>query len=1225
MKVKLSTYALISLLAGVATQATGQSQSEPREENEGTLDCEGSTCTDADGLLFRLRTRSYSETVTQGTNRHSSSEALQPDRRATVVLEPPGKATVAGKFSVALPDGGVIWATEDPDLGQPELSISAHSFVAFDRGRILEPVQFFIRSNYSAFVDHYEIALYRDSDADLIEPIATLRASVAALGEISWSGELPDAHAWRAGDELVYVLRAYADDGTFDETFPKRIQLVAPQDAERSRRALHAAARGTSAVGLSVQEAVKNSLLNSVFADSGLRQQNIPVRGSRVRIRGRDIPNNLALTINGEDYPLDYERKFVAEYLLPIGRHGFDIGVADTSREGVPDAHHLLEVDVTGRYFFATGLADVTLSGSSVSGSTALFANDSRRQDDFISDGRLAFYGKAKLRGKYLITAHADTTERDLERLFDDFGDAYPSDVFRRLDPDLYYPTYGDDSTVYRDVDTMGRFYVRVDWDKNQALWGNYATGLVGTEYAQYVRSLYGAALDWRSQETNAWGDARTELRAFGSQAETAPGHNELVGTGGSLYYLRHTDILPGSDSVVLETRDPTTGRVEGRIALQRGTDYEIDELQGRILLTRPLAQFTRQNVVTLTRDTPLDGLEQRLVVDYEWVPSAFDSDQLTGGLRTKTWLSDHLGVGVTYVDENRAGEDYTIAGTDLTLQAGKGTYLKAEYVQTDSFSSPVFFSDNGGFTFAQLAVQGAREGSAKSVETRANLKELGWTNENWTAAAWWREVDDGYSLNRYPTGQAVEEQGAEILGDLTIALSLYTRFSTAERGADTLDQAQTTLEWRLDEANSLSGEIRRVQQSDAVVDAAGVLGAMRYTHRFGTSLDLYGQAQLTLDHDEAYADNDAFTVGSRYLYGDRASLAAELTTGDRGDAAQLGGEFRLSPEHTLYGAYTLSTDTTESHSLFNPGRLNGWTMGQRRRLSHQVNVFNESQSLKEPDQSGLAHTFGMDFYPAQGWNLGFTVQSGELESSAGLVDRRAMSVSAGRSSPDSEWRSKIERRRDTGVEQREQWVTTNRLTHRINESWRIAARFNYAKTDDELDPQAGAQLIEGNVGFAFRPWNSTRWGLFGRYTYMYDLASLGQAGGAQVDQRSHVVSFEGVYAPARSWEYAVKLARREGDVRMGRGQGEWFDSATTFSAAQVRYELRAQWHALAEYRWLDVDDGGTSHGWLVGLDRDITDYLRIGAGYNFTDFSDDLTNFDYRHRGWFINLVASY
>lgn len=32
-----------------------------------------------------------------------------------------------------------------------------------------------------------------------------------------------------------------------------------------------------------------------------------------------------------------------------------------------------------------------------------------------------------------------------------------------------------------------------------------------------------------------------------------------------------------------------------------------------------------------------------------------------------------------------------------------------------------------------------------------------------------------------------------------------------------------------------------------------------------------------------------------------------------------------------------------------------------------------------------------------------------------------------------------------------------------------------------------------------------------------------------------------------------------------------------------------------------------------------------IGAGRNFTDVSDGLTNFDYVHKGWLLNLVGRY
>jgi hypothetical protein len=30
-----------------------------------------------------------------------------------------------------------------------------------------------------------------------------------------------------------------------------------------------------------------------------------------------------------------------------------------------------------------------------------------------------------------------------------------------------------------------------------------------------------------------------------------------------------------------------------------------------------------------------------------------------------------------------------------------------------------------------------------------------------------------------------------------------------------------------------------------------------------------------------------------------------------------------------------------------------------------------------------------------------------------------------------------------------------------------------------------------------------------------------------------------------------------------------------------------------------------------------------VGAGYNFTDFSDDLTDLSYDHQGMFVNLIG--
>lgn len=186
MKMKLLDATLVGILAGMASagaaaQDLAAADAARAAPTNRAIDCDESGCRNRDATLFQLRTRSYDQPVTTGTNARSSSAALQPDRRVSVALEQPGRATALGRFSVQLPGGGAIWATEDPDLGQPELSVSGPSMVPFEAGRITRPVQFYARSNYSAFIDRLELTLYRASDADLIEPIAQFDLPTAPL------------------------------------------------------------------------------------------------------------------------------------------------------------------------------------------------------------------------------------------------------------------------------------------------------------------------------------------------------------------------------------------------------------------------------------------------------------------------------------------------------------------------------------------------------------------------------------------------------------------------------------------------------------------------------------------------------------------------------------------------------------------------------------------------------------------------------------------------------------------------------------------------------------------------------------------------------------------------------------------------------------------------------------------------------------------------------------
>ena len=62
----------------------------------------------------------------------------------------------------------------------------------------------------------------------------------------------------------------------------------------------------------------------------------------------------------------------------------------------------------------------------------------------------------------------------------------------------------------------------------------------------------------------------------------------------------------------------------------------------------------------------------------------------------------------------------------------------------------------------------------------------------------------------------------------------------------------------------------------------------------------------------------------------------------------------------------------------------------------------------------------------------------------------------------------------------------------------------------------------------------------------------------------------------------------------------------------------------MIEGRLLDLPDAqDRKSGALLGLYRHIGNNIKVGFGYNFTDFSDDLTDLSYTSQGVFINFVG--
>lgn len=219
-----------------------------------------------------------------------------------------------------------------------------------------------------------------------------------------------------------------------------------------------------------------------------------------------------------------------------------------------------------------------------------------------------------------------------------------------------------------------------------------------------------------------------------------------------------------------------------------------------------------------------------------------------------------------------------------------------------------------------------------------------------------------------------------------------------------------------------------------------------------------------------------------------------------------------------------------------------------------------------------------------------------------------------------------LERRIDeTGVNEFEQWLFTGAFEYKFNDAWRSVSRLNWSETDDEISGGRAARFTEGSVGFAYRPVNFDRWNMLARYTYLFDLVSPDQQVN-RPDQESHVGSLEVLFDATKRWEFGAKLAIRRSRLRIDRDTGPWFENGANLAVARARYHVNHKWDGLIEYRYLETVEFDDSRGGaLVGLYRHLGGNLKLGAGYNFTDYSDDLTNLDYDGGGWYVDLIGKW
>ena len=230
---------------------------------------------------------------------------------------------------------------------------------------------------------------------------------------------------------------------------------------------------------------------------------------------------------------------------------------------------------------------------------------------------------------------------------------------------------------------------------------------------------------------------------------------------------------------------------------------------------------------------------------------------------------------------------------------------------------------------------------------------------------------------------------------------------------------------------------------------------------------------------------------------------------------------------------------------------------------------------------------------------------------------------------------SAVEYRRDDAQQldlthtTRNAWLFRNNFKFQLTPDWRVLGKLDHSISDSSLGAFYAGGYTEAVVGYSYRPVRHDRLSALAKYTYFYNVPTTDQVtiqnAAVEFIQKSHIASLDLSYDLTAKWSVGGKYAYRLGQASLDRVQLNFFDNAAQLAVLRVDWRFRKSWESMAEVRTLDLRDiSQRRRGALGAIYRYIGKNLKVGVGYNFTDFSDDLTDLRYNHRGVFFNIIGS-
>jgi hypothetical protein len=1096
---------------------------------------------------------------------------------------------------------------------KPVLNVSTYPPRQVYRGG--EQVNFLASSNYPAWIAKSEILIFRAGDEGGAKPFAVVPAS--KQGAAIWHMPL------HAPIELSYVLRVTDKEGRFDETKPLPLT--------RATKALSHETNGAAVA--------------PGYGEDRTALRNIPVYGGAVTVFGRNVPRDHYVSAFGELIPIDAESTFVVQRILPPGVHSVDVSVLSEAKHG-KGFEFSRAINIPENDWFYVGQVDATIGTKF--GSAQSQAVLPGEFSTIYTKGRVAFYLKGKIKGEYLLTAAADTGEGKIENLFTGLDSKDPTQFLRRINPNDYYPVYGDDSSSVEDAPTRGKFFVRLSKGDSHVQWGNFRTKIKGTELLRNERALYGASGVYYSDKATPFGERQTQASAYAALPGTLPQRDELRGTGGSAYFLTHQDVTIGSETISIELRDRVTGSVISRTSLVNSKDYEVDYVQGLIILRSPL-NSTSSNGAVIGQGA-LGNSDNYLISAYEYTPALGQVDGYSYGGRAQQWVGNHLRLGVTGQIEKTGTANQNLYGVDLQVRKSDRTYIEGEVARSQGPGFGFSSSADGGLTISNTATAGVPDLTAGAwrLHSHVGIEEVYDVGIKGDLDGFYEHTQAGFSSLGKQVTSTESNFGLSSRINLNennhvdVALSHHQLdYGRNDLALDAQFSIGLSERWTLTPGVS---HTNKQQTSGFDTSTRTELGArLRYDFDENSFAYLFGQG--TVERSGTRRDNHRVGLGIGTLLTEKIGLTAEASTGSSGLGGSAKLDYKPTADDHYYFGYTLDPD--RAYSGIYPYSLSGADMGTlvvgaNHTYNKRISVFVEDNSDLFGERHSLTQTYGVKYTPDDLWTYGLGFEIGNIWDNTintttllknSDFDRRA--VSATLAYHDADYVSvhaKLEYRKESSQDHTRDmnsYLLQAGTSIKTSDDWRLSQNLSAVVSDASSTTRSG-KYVEGWVGYAYRPAENDRLNALFKYTFLYDLPGADQVNASGStngpSQISNILSADANYDITPIFTLGGKYGFRFGETLDRAAGSTWQQGSAHLGVVRLDMHVVKNWDALAEARMLWTPESQTTDfGVLAAVYRQLGDNFKIGVGYNFGHLSDDLSKIGVDERGVFINAIGKF